>query len=381
MTRDDGWRFLGLGRHLERLTFVASTLELLEPEEAASHALLEWLLELSDSLLTYRARYVRQPEWPAVVDLLVFDARNPRSVLFQLAKLAKHVPALPGATALDAMADIDGARADVPRRQPAPGRPVRRTCRSTSCSRSCLRAALGLSDGAHAPLFQPRLRAAARDGRPMSDDARDGAVVYRIEHETRYVHAGRVSTSQHVACLTPRALPRQHVRAHRARRRSRPGEREPPHRLLRQRRGSVHDPDAVLGAARREPQRGRGVAARGRRRPGREPGVGRRPQRRWGSTIASEFRYPSPYVEPAPELAAFAREAFTDRRPLLAAAVDLMHRIHDEFRFDPGRDDDHDAGHARARGAARRLPGLRAPADRAACDRSACRRATSAAIC
>jgi transglutaminase-like putative cysteine protease len=36
------------------------------------------------------------------------------------------------------------------------------------------------------------------------------------------------------------------------------------------------------------------------------------------------------------ELAAFARTAFTPRRPLLAAAVDLMQRIHDEFQFDPG---------------------------------------------
>ena len=107
MTRDDGWRFLSVGRHLERLTFVASTIDLLEPHECASPALLTWLLELSDSLLTFRARYARQPEWPAVVELLVFDARNPRSVLFQLAKVAKHVPALPGATALDAMADFD----------------------------------------------------------------------------------------------------------------------------------------------------------------------------------------------------------------------------------------------------------------------------------
>jgi uncharacterized alpha-E superfamily protein len=146
MTRDDGWKFLGVGRHLERLTFVASTLELLEPEEAASHPLLEWLLELSDSLLTFRARYARQPDWPAVVELLVFDARNPRSVLFQLAKIAKHVPALPGATALDAMADIDA---------------LERVCRADNrlqgdlfghvsvdeLLRSCLRAGLGLSDG------------------------------------------------------------------------------------------------------------------------------------------------------------------------------------------------------------------------------------------
>ena len=38
--------------------------------------------------------------------------------------------------------------------------------------------------------------------------------LYRIEHETRYVHKGGVSTSQHVAYLTPRTLPRQCVRWH-----------------------------------------------------------------------------------------------------------------------------------------------------------------------
>ena len=40
------------------------------------------------------------------------------------------------------------------------------------------------------------------------------AAVYRVEHETGYVHSGRVSTSQHVACVTPRTLPSQTVRSH-----------------------------------------------------------------------------------------------------------------------------------------------------------------------
>jgi uncharacterized alpha-E superfamily protein len=35
-------------------------------------------------------------EWLAVADLLLFDGRNPRSAAFQLGKLAKHVPLLPG---------------------------------------------------------------------------------------------------------------------------------------------------------------------------------------------------------------------------------------------------------------------------------------------
>ena len=80
MTRDDGWRFLSLGRHLERLHFVSSTLGDVAPDQAsAGSGLLEWLLELSDSLLTYRVRHMQQPEWESVVDLMLVDERNPRS--------------------------------------------------------------------------------------------------------------------------------------------------------------------------------------------------------------------------------------------------------------------------------------------------------------
>jgi transglutaminase-like putative cysteine protease len=49
----------------------------------------------------------------------------------------------------------------------------------------------------------------------------------------------------------------------------------------------------------------------------------------------AEFLFESPYVQLTPELAAFARTSFAPGRPLLAAAIDLMHRIHDEFTFDP----------------------------------------------
>src|SRR6185436_9262831 len=51
---------------------------------------------------------------------------------------------------------------------------------------------------------------------------------------------------------------------------------------------------------------------------------------------ASEFSYPSPYAATAPELAEFARASFAPDRPIVAAAVELMHRIHEEFTFDPG---------------------------------------------
>lgn len=108
MTRDQGWRFLSFGRHLERLQFIATTLLDSAARPFGTDAgLLEWLLELSDSVLTYRVRYVQRPEWQSVMDLIVFDDRNPRSAHFQLAKLAKHVRLLPDAPLGDIIAEAD----------------------------------------------------------------------------------------------------------------------------------------------------------------------------------------------------------------------------------------------------------------------------------
>ncbi len=108
MTRDDGWRFLSLGRHLERLHFIASTLEdVAQAGPSAESGLLEWLLELSDSLLSYRVRHMQHPEWESVVDLTLADERNPRSATFQLAKLAKHVRLLPDAGLMEVLVDVE----------------------------------------------------------------------------------------------------------------------------------------------------------------------------------------------------------------------------------------------------------------------------------
>jgi uncharacterized alpha-E superfamily protein len=97
MTRDDGWRFMSLGRHLERALYVMTSAgEVSRSALVEDPALLEWLLDLSDSIITYRARYMGRAEWLAVADLVLFDQRNPRSAAFQLTKLAKHVPLLPG---------------------------------------------------------------------------------------------------------------------------------------------------------------------------------------------------------------------------------------------------------------------------------------------
>jgi uncharacterized circularly permuted ATP-grasp superfamily protein/uncharacterized alpha-E superfamily protein len=82
MTRDQGWRFLSMGRRLERMQFLCMSLQhaLSLPRDAE----LDWLLELADSIVTYRARYMARPEWLPLLDLLLLDTGNPRSVAFQL---------------------------------------------------------------------------------------------------------------------------------------------------------------------------------------------------------------------------------------------------------------------------------------------------------
>ena len=89
MTRDHAWRFLSLGRRIERLQWICTALTqaLTAPREAD----LGWLLELTDSTLTYRARYMGAPDWLPVLDLLVRDETNPRSVAFQLLGLRDYV--------------------------------------------------------------------------------------------------------------------------------------------------------------------------------------------------------------------------------------------------------------------------------------------------
>ncbi len=92
MTRDDGWRFLIIGRRIERLVFLANAVAgfLRLPSTRAAGSL-EWLLELTDSIITYRSRYMIQPQLLPALDLIVFDDGNPHSVAFQLQFLVRYL--------------------------------------------------------------------------------------------------------------------------------------------------------------------------------------------------------------------------------------------------------------------------------------------------
>ena len=91
MTRDEGWYFLMLGRHVERLGHVASLFaQFLLLATARQDSALGWLLESASSIVTYRVRYRRMPEWLPVLHLLVFDPSNPHGIAFQLRMLQTY---------------------------------------------------------------------------------------------------------------------------------------------------------------------------------------------------------------------------------------------------------------------------------------------------
>jgi uncharacterized circularly permuted ATP-grasp superfamily protein/uncharacterized alpha-E superfamily protein len=96
MTRGDGWRFLEIGRRLERGLQMIELLRYgLRPDTADPSADLQMLLEIADSSLTYRSRYLTSIQADLVIDLLLLDEANPRSVAFQLLRLREHVKELP----------------------------------------------------------------------------------------------------------------------------------------------------------------------------------------------------------------------------------------------------------------------------------------------
>jgi uncharacterized circularly permuted ATP-grasp superfamily protein/uncharacterized alpha-E superfamily protein len=96
MSRGHGWRFLEMGRRLERALSLTVTIDAtLKSVRDSEPQVLEALLEAADSAITYRRRYLASLHAAAVLDLLMADPTNPRSIVFQLAALLEHVVKLP----------------------------------------------------------------------------------------------------------------------------------------------------------------------------------------------------------------------------------------------------------------------------------------------
>jgi uncharacterized circularly permuted ATP-grasp superfamily protein/uncharacterized alpha-E superfamily protein len=115
MSRGQRWRFLEIGRRIERALAAVALLRAFCLPDGEPHAVpWEAMLTIADASTTYRRRYRSGTDPGAVLDLLIDDETNPRSVLYQLLQLAALVDGLGGGGAAQRPAEallIDDALA------------------------------------------------------------------------------------------------------------------------------------------------------------------------------------------------------------------------------------------------------------------------------
>ncbi len=150
MTRDDGWRLLSIGRHLERLSFLAAALRSgLQTGAVFDESGFEAMLALFDSTITFHAQYQLRRDMPALVDLLVIDRDNPRSLGWVAHTLRSRI------AKIEAAAGTGGESANLGIPAAAELSSLPAFCVQTADGRyaaledyleHCVRGALGLSD-------------------------------------------------------------------------------------------------------------------------------------------------------------------------------------------------------------------------------------------
>ncbi len=98
MSQGLGWRFLDMGRRLERAKLIAKLINSSLSgaiNESEVNNLLEKLLSVSENIITYRRNYRSQLNLSYALELILFDEHNPRALAFQLKMLEQHLLQLP----------------------------------------------------------------------------------------------------------------------------------------------------------------------------------------------------------------------------------------------------------------------------------------------
>ena len=96
MTRGHGWRFLEMGRRIERALGGLHLLRTAAGQADAESPVLDPLLETCDSVMTYRRRHFSRPRLDAVTELIFFDRTNPRSAAYQIAVIYVEIARFAG---------------------------------------------------------------------------------------------------------------------------------------------------------------------------------------------------------------------------------------------------------------------------------------------
>jgi len=163
-------------------------------------------------------------------------------------------------------------------------------------------------------------------------------MLYEVTHTTRFRYESSVARCLNEVHLTPRQLPLQQVRQSAI-------QVEPVPTFLRHRKdyfGNDVSTFAVIDVHHSLTATARSLVEVVGREQGTDSSISWENARNviaaTGDDVsleASEFIYPSPYVPAVSEAGAFLRETFGSGRPLLEAAMELSHRIHTEFQYQP----------------------------------------------
>ena len=94
MGRTAAWRFHDLGRRVERARQITRAARLFGMQGATTDDL-STLLDLADSQISYRQRYLTGIARVPVIDLTVLDPGNPRALAFQVETIRDHLARLP----------------------------------------------------------------------------------------------------------------------------------------------------------------------------------------------------------------------------------------------------------------------------------------------
>ena len=94
MYRSDGWRFLSLGVSLERAANMCAVLAACTADDAPVGAL-DLALEIGDSVVSHRARFLVWANTASVIDILGLDVNNPRSIRYHISRAKDHITHLP----------------------------------------------------------------------------------------------------------------------------------------------------------------------------------------------------------------------------------------------------------------------------------------------
>ena len=110
LTRGSSWRFLDIGRRVERTMQITRLLQatlVKRVSEQDQVILSDSLLTIVDSLMTYRRRYRYNNRIPELLELVVCDENNPRSLAYQLTQLEEHAARLPQQNKSDSRSEIE----------------------------------------------------------------------------------------------------------------------------------------------------------------------------------------------------------------------------------------------------------------------------------